>query len=81
MDEHDVGTTRPKLKIGDPIKFASRKGKVIGYWIGRRNSNDSLGYYYVVELDSRSSGYVTDTTNSKKDMFVSVCLVHIGNED
>jgi len=64
-----------KLKIGDEIKFGSRKGKVVGYWMG--SIDNGLGYYYVVKLDEKSSGYV----GSRKDMFISTCLVHIGNED
>lgn len=67
------------LEIGDEIKFSSRKGHVMGYWMGDVGSG--VGFYYIVKLTDGSSGYVSSGVNSKRDMFVSSALVHIGNEE
>jgi hypothetical protein len=66
-------------KIGTEIKFHTRAGKVVGYAFDLKSESE-INSYYVVELDAKSSGYLTSRLNNAEDCYVSKILFNVENE-
>jgi len=68
------------LTVGDPISFGERKGTVVRLVHLNLDDNEP-GLFYIVKLDADSQGYLEPIDDKPRDCFISVMLVHVGNED
>jgi hypothetical protein len=66
-------------RVGEKIKFAKRTGIIVAHTTFALRAGD-VENYYIVALDTASCGYL-EPIGTAPDCFISIMLVHEGNEE